>query len=67
MDAALVQPTSVRDEALGILFRLGAPQSAFAREGVTALSPITGEIIAQVRITGAQEVSVVIGRATAGV
>ena len=53
----------MRDEALDILSRLGAPQSAFAREGVTALSPITGEIIAQVRITGAQEVSVVIGRA----
>ena len=63
MDAALVQPTSVRDEALGILSRLGAPQSAFAREGVTALSPITGEIIAQVRITGAEEVSAAIGRA----
>ena len=64
MDAALVQPTSVRDEALGILSRLGAPQSAFAREGVMALSPITGELIAQVRITSPEEVSTVIGRAT---
>jgi hypothetical protein len=27
MDAALVQPTSVRDEALGMLSRLGVPQS----------------------------------------
>ena len=67
MDAALVQPTSVRDEALAILSRLGAPQSAFAREGVVALSPITGELIAQVRITSPEEVSAVIGRATAGV
>jgi hypothetical protein len=50
MDAASVQPTSVRDEALGILSRLGVPQSVFAREGVRALSPITGELIAQVRI-----------------
>ena len=63
MDAALVQP-SVRDEALGILSRLGAPQSAFAREGGVALSPITGELIAQVRTTSSEEVSVVIGRAT---
>jgi len=36
MDAALVQPTSVRDDALGILSRLGVPQSAFAREEVLA-------------------------------
>jgi hypothetical protein len=50
MDAALVQPTSVRDEALGILSRLGVPQSAFAREGVLASSPITGELITYVRI-----------------
>ena len=28
MDTALVQATSVRDEALGILSRLGVPQSA---------------------------------------
>ena len=47
MDATLVQPTSVRDEALGILSRLGAPKNAFAREGVMALSPITGELIAK--------------------
>ena len=64
MDAALVQLTSVRDEALDILSRLGAPESAFAREGVMALSPITGELIAQVRITSPEQVSTVIGRAT---
>lgn len=64
MDTALVQPKSVCDEALGILSRLGAPQNAFAREGVMALSPITGELIAQVRITSPEEVSTVIGRAT---
>jgi len=46
MDATLVQPTSVRDEALGILSRLGVPQSAFAREGLMASSPIPGELIA---------------------
>jgi len=55
MDAALVQFTSVRDEALGILSRLGVPQSAFAREGVLASSPITGELIAYVRITSPED------------
>jgi aldehyde dehydrogenase (NAD+) len=64
MNAALVQPISVRDEALGILSRLGVPRSAFARAGVMALSPITGELITQVRITGPEEVSTVIRRAT---
>jgi aldehyde dehydrogenase (NAD+) len=64
MDAALVRPTSVRDEALGILSRLGVPQSAFAREGVLASSPITGELIAYVPIASPEEVSTVIDRAT---
>jgi hypothetical protein len=64
MDATLVQPTSVRDEALGILSRLGVPQSAFAREGLMASSPIPGELIAYVRIASPEEVSAVIGRAT---
>ena len=63
MDAALVQPTSVRDEALGILSRLGVPQSAFAREGVLASSPITGELITHVRITNPEEASAAIGGA----
>src|SRR5262249_42421742 len=63
MDAALVHPTSVRDEALGILSRLGVPQSAFAREGVMASSPITGEVMAHVRITTLEEVSTIVARA----
>ncbi len=33
MNTSLVQPASVRDEALAILSRLGAPESAFARGG----------------------------------
>jgi hypothetical protein len=45
----------VRDEALGILSRLGAPQSAFADQGGIALSPITGELIAHVRITSSED------------
>src|SRR5215469_17489365 len=64
MDAALVPPTSVRDEALGILSLLRVPQSAFAREGVLASSPITGELIAYVRNTSPEEVSAITSRAT---
>ena len=37
MNASLVQRTSVRDEALAILSRLGVPESAFAREGLPAV------------------------------
>jgi aldehyde dehydrogenase (NAD+) len=54
---------SVRDEALAILSRLGVPQSAFARTGIAASSPITGELIAHVRIAGPQEAGAAIGRA----
>ena len=61
--AALVQTTTVRDEALAILSRLGVPQSAFAREGVMASSPITGEVITHVVATSPEEASAAIGRA----
>src|SRR5271156_6574165 len=64
MDASLVQSTSVCDEALGILSRLGVPQSAFAGDGIMALSPITGELINYVGVTSPEEVSTVIGRPT---
>ena len=63
MNASLVERTSVRDEALAILSRLGTPESVFAREGLMVRSPITGELIAHVRITGPQEASAIIGRA----
>jgi len=63
MNASLVQSTSVCDETLGILSRLGTPESALAREGLAVSSPITGELIAHVRVTGPQEASAVIGRA----
>jgi aldehyde dehydrogenase (NAD+) len=63
MNASLGQPTSVRDEVLAILSRLEAPESAFAREGVPASSPITGELITHVRITSPEETSAAIGRA----
>jgi aldehyde dehydrogenase (NAD+) len=63
MNVSSVQQTSVRDEALAILSRLGVPESTFAREGLPASSPITGEVITQVRITSPDEASAAIGRA----
>jgi aldehyde dehydrogenase (NAD+) len=61
--AAVAGGTSVRDDALAILARLGVAGSAFAREGLAASSPITGEVIAQVRTTSPQEICAAIGRA----
>ncbi|HWF93782.1 MAG TPA: aldehyde dehydrogenase family protein [Xanthobacteraceae bacterium] len=61
---SLVQSASVRDEVLAILSRLGVPGSAFTSDGIPAKSPITGELIAHVRITGREEASAAIGRAT---
>jgi aldehyde dehydrogenase (NAD+) len=52
-----------RDEALAILPRLGIPASAFATGGMAARSPITGETIAEVRLTAAAEADTVIGNA----
>ncbi len=63
MNASLLQRTSVRDEALAILSRLGVTESAFARAGIAATSPITGELITHVRITSPEETSAIIGRA----
>jgi aldehyde dehydrogenase (NAD+) len=63
MSTAAVQIASVRDEALAILARLGVTESAFARDGLAAASPITGELIAHVKITSPNETGAVIGRA----
>jgi aldehyde dehydrogenase (NAD+) len=63
MKASSVQHNSVRDEALGILSRLGTPEPAFARDGLAVSSPITGEIITHVGITGPSDASDSIGRA----
>jgi aldehyde dehydrogenase (NAD+) len=62
-NASLVQHTSVREEALAILQRLGVTESVMAREGIPVSSPITGELITYVRITRPEEVSAAIGRA----
>jgi aldehyde dehydrogenase (NAD+) len=63
MSTSLVQGAAIRDEALAILSRLGVPESAFARDGLPATSPITGELITHVGITSPGEASAVIGRA----
>src|SRR5258708_2512603 len=63
MSASGIQLAPVRDEALAVLARLGVPRSAFAPEGLTASSPITGELIARVRNTSRNEASAVIERA----
>jgi aldehyde dehydrogenase (NAD+) len=52
----------VRDEALAILARLGVTDDAFARDGLAAVSPITGETVATVRAAGPKEVGDAIGR-----
>jgi aldehyde dehydrogenase (NAD+) len=54
---------SVRREALAILTRLGTPDRAFAREGLAASSPITGEAIVDVHTTSVEEARDTIGRA----
>ena len=63
MSMSLIERASVRDEALAILARLGVPRSTFTGAGVPAVSPITGERIADVRPTSPQEASAIIGRA----
>src|SRR5208337_4974549 len=63
MNVSLVEGASVRDDALAILSRLGAPESAFARSGIAAASPITGELITHVRMTSPQAASASIGEA----
>jgi len=54
---------SVREEALGILERLGVAQSALAAHGLPARSPITGEVMAHVRAASRRDVTEAIGRA----
>ncbi len=62
-DAARLQHAGVRDAALAILARLGVPEGAFARSGLTAASPITGELLAHVAAVTPAQASAAIGRA----
>ena len=63
MTASSARETTVRDEALAILSRLGTPEHALAREGLAASSPITGELITHVRTTSPTEAESIIGQA----
>ena len=63
MNVPLVQLAPVREEALGILARLGVQETAFARAGLAARSPITGELIAHLPETSQEQASAAIGRA----
>jgi len=61
MSGTLIAP--VREDALGILARLGVPKTAFARSGVAARSPITGELIAHLPENSPEQASAAIERA----
>ena len=55
--------SSVKEEALGVLSRLGVPSGATGAKGLPARSPITGEIVTQVRETSPEEAKDKIRRA----
>jgi aldehyde dehydrogenase (NAD+) len=55
--------SSVKEEALGVLSRLGVPSEATGAKGLPARSPITGEIATHVRETSPEEAKDKIRRA----
>jgi len=63
MDTPVVQRAWVRDDALGILAKLGVDAAALSGGELAARSPITGEVIAALRPTGRAEAAVAMGRA----
>jgi aldehyde dehydrogenase (NAD+) len=63
MNASRAQPAPVRPDAFDILARLGVRETAFARTGLAARSPITGELIAHLPETSPEQASAAIGRA----
>ncbi len=63
MDTPVVQRAWVRDDALGILAKLGVDAAALSGGELAARSPITGEVIAALRPTGRAEAAAAIGRA----
>jgi aldehyde dehydrogenase (NAD+) len=63
MNTSVLQTAPVREEALAIMRRLGLSANAIDGPGIPAISPITGEVIADVRTITAEEASVIIGRA----
>ncbi len=63
MTESAASHTSVRDESIRILGRLGVPESVFAAEGLAARSPITGESIGCLAQTTKEQTAAAIGRA----
>jgi aldehyde dehydrogenase (NAD+) len=61
--AAKIQKDSIAVEALGILKNIGVPETAYAKTGLEARSPITGEKIVVLKPTSADEAKAAIGRA----
>jgi len=55
--------TSLPNDALALLKRLGVPDSAYAGAGLSARSPITGESVATLRESSPAEAEAAIGRA----
>jgi aldehyde dehydrogenase (NAD+) len=62
-EAALLGREAAAAEALAVLSRLGVPDTAYARDGLAVVSPITGEIVAHVRATRRDQAEATIGRA----
>ncbi|HEY6258850.1 MAG TPA: aldehyde dehydrogenase family protein [Xanthobacteraceae bacterium] len=63
MSIPSIQGAGVGEAALAILSRLGVAAGAFAEAGIPAPSPITGERIANVKMTSPEEARAVIGQA----
>ena len=55
--------SSIADEALALLRRLGVPADAVGERGMPAPSPITGEVVTHVRETSPEEAKDAIRRA----
>jgi aldehyde dehydrogenase (NAD+) len=55
--------TSVRADVLALLDRLGVDPAAFAPGGMPARTPVTGEVVAELRVTTPDEAKAAIGRA----
>src|SRR5215204_3832012 len=55
--------SSIADEALAVLRRLGVPADAVGGSGMPARSPITGEVVTHVRETSPEEAKDAIRRA----
>ena len=55
---------TARDEVLPLLLRLGVPESVYQAGGLPARSPVTGEIVAELRQATAADASAAIAAAT---